>query len=83
MGMSHFQGLEWGSGSAGAEVGKKGEATELLQALSLLQNIMSPEDFAKCQVLVAPKPKREKTREQELADSGEESGKTAELGGYA
>ena len=29
---------------------------------------MSLEDFAKCQVLVAPKPKREKTREQELAD---------------
>ena len=29
---------------------------------------MSPEDFAKYQVLVAPKPKPEKTREQELAD---------------
>ena len=57
-----------GSGSAGAEVGKKGEASELVQALSLLQSIMSPEDFAKYQVLVAPKPKQEKTREQELAD---------------
>ena len=57
-----------GSGSAGAEVGKKLDAIELLQALSLFQNIMSPEDFAKYQVLVAPKPKREKTREQELAD---------------
>ena len=29
---------------------------------------MSPEDFAKYQVLVAPQPKRENTREQELAD---------------
>ena len=61
-------GADVGSGSAGTEVGKKGEASELLQALSLLQSIMSPEDFAKYQVLVAPKPKREKTREQELAD---------------
>ena len=61
-------GASVGSGSAGAEVGKKGEASELLQASSLLQSIMSPEDFAKYQVLVALKPKREKTREQELAD---------------
>ena len=29
---------------------------------------MTPEDFVKYQVLVAPKPKPEKTREQELAD---------------
>ena len=29
---------------------------------------MSPEDFTNYQVLVAPEPKREKTREQELAD---------------
>ena len=66
--MSLFQGLELAPVLLEAEVGKKGEAIELLQALSLLQNIMSPEDFAKYQVLVAPKPKREKTREQELAD---------------
>ena len=39
----------------------------MLQALSLLQRIMSPEDFVKYQVLVAP-PKPGKTREQELAD---------------
>ena len=47
---------------------KKVEASELLQALSLLQRIMTPEDFVKYQVLVAPKPKPGKTREQELAD---------------
>ena len=47
---------------------KKGEAGELLQALSLHQKNMTPEDFVKYQVLVAPKPKPEKTREQELAD---------------
>ena len=29
---------------------------------------MSPEEFAEYHVSVAPKPKREKTREQELAD---------------
>ena len=40
----------------------------MLQALSLLQRIMSPEDFVKYQVLVAPKTKPGKTREQELAD---------------
>ena len=50
----------------GHESGKKGEAGELLQALSLLQKIMTPEDFVKNQVFVAPKPKR-KTRELELA----------------
>ena len=50
-----------------AEVEKKTEASDLLQALSLLQRIMSPEDFVKYQVLVAP-PKPGKTREQELAD---------------
>ena len=53
-----------GPNAGGNEAGKKGE---LLQALSLLQSIMSPGDFAN-QVLVAPKPKLEKTREQELAD---------------
>ena len=65
------------SGTAGAGVGpspggveaeKKVEASEMLQALSLLQRIMTPEDFVKYQVLVAPKPKPGKTREQELAD---------------
>ena len=39
-----------------------------MQALSLLQKIMTPEDFVKYQVLVAPKPKPVNTREQELAD---------------
>ena len=52
----------------GVEAEKKVEAGELLQALSLLQRIMTPEDFVKYQVLVAPKPKCGKTREQELAD---------------
>ena len=47
---------------------KKVEASEMLQALSLLQRIMTPEDFVKYQVLVAPKTKTGKTREQELAD---------------
>ena len=47
---------------------KKVEASELLQALSLLQRIMTPEDFVKYQILAAPKPKPGKTREQELAD---------------
>ena len=50
------------------ETEKKAEASELLQALSLLQRIMTPEDFVKYQVLVAPKPKPGRTREQELAD---------------
>ena len=40
-------GADVGPGSGGNEVGEKGEAGELLQALSLLQKIMSPEDFAK------------------------------------
>ena len=39
-----------------------------MQALSLLQKIMTPEDFVKYQLLVTPKPKPGKTREQELAD---------------
>ena len=39
-----------------------------MQALSLLQKIMTPEVFVKYQVLMAPKPKPGKTREQELAD---------------
>ena len=53
-------------GSVDAE--KKVEASEMLQALSLLQRIMTPEDFVKYQVLVAPKTKPGKTGEQELAD---------------
>ena len=57
-----------GPSPGGNESGKKAEAGELLQALSLLQKIMTPEDFVEYQVLVAPKPKPEKTREQELAD---------------
>ena len=57
-----------GPSPGGNESGKKAEAGELLQALSLLQKIMTPEDFVKYQVLVAPEPKPEKTREQELAD---------------
>ena len=48
---------------------KKGKASELLQAVSLFQSNMSPEDFAEYQVLVAPKPKTEKKNsKQELAD---------------
>ena len=49
---------------------KKDEGGDLVQALSLLQKIMTPEDFVKYQLLVSPKPKPkpEKTREQELAD---------------
>ena len=57
-----------GPSPGGNEPGKKAEAGELLQASSLLQRIMTPEDFVKYQVLVTPKPKLEKTREQELAD---------------
>ena len=44
------------------------EDGDLVRALGLLQKIMSPEVFAKCQVMVAPEPKQRKTREQELAD---------------
>ena len=51
-----------GPGSFGDLV-KKEEAGDLVQALSLLQNIMSPEDFAKYQGTIAPKPKQKKTRE--------------------
>ena len=41
----------------------------MAQALSLLQKIMTPEDFVKYQVLITPKQKQnKKTREQELAD---------------
>ena len=36
-----------GPGLAGSDVGKKEEAGDFLQALSLLQSIVSPEDFAK------------------------------------
>ena len=39
-----------------------------MQALSLLQKIMTTEDFVKYQVLVALKPKPEKKKEHELAD---------------
>ena len=56
-----------GPSPGNAEVEKQAEASDLLQALSLLQRIMSPEDFVKYQVLVAP-PKPGKTRERELAD---------------
>ena len=56
-----------GPSPGNAEVEKKAEASDLLQALSLLQRIMSPEDFVKYQVWVSP-PKPGKTREQELAD---------------
>ena len=49
--------------------GKKDEGRDLAQALSLLQKIMTPEDFVKYQVLISPKQKQnKKTREQELAD---------------
>ena len=56
-----------GPSPGNVEAEKKAEASDLLQALSLLQRIMSPEDFVKYQVLVAP-PKPGKSREQELAD---------------
>ena len=61
------QGAGVGPSPGGNDSWKKG-AGELLQALSLLQKNMTPEDFVKYQVLVAPKPKPEKTREQVLAD---------------
>ena len=52
-----------------ADVGKKDEGGDLVQALSLLQKIMTPEDFVKYQLLISPKQKQnKKTREQELAD---------------
>ena len=59
-----------GVGPISADIGKKDEGGDLVQALSLLQKIMTPEDFVKYQLLVSPKPKPkpEKTREQELAD---------------
>ena len=57
-----------GPSPGGNEPEKKAEASELLQALSLLQRIMTPEDFVKYQVLVTPKSKLGKTREQDLAD---------------
>ena len=52
----------------GAELGKNEEGGDLLQAWSLPQKIMTPEDFAKYQGMVAPRPKQKKTREQEVAD---------------
>ena len=59
-----------GVGPISADIGKRDEGGDLVQALSLLQKIMTPEDFVKYQLLVSPKPKPkpEKTREQELAD---------------
>ena len=57
-----------GVGPMSTDVGKKDEGGDSAQALSLLQKIMTPEDFVKYQVLVAPKPKPGKTGEQELAD---------------
>ena len=42
---------------------------DFVHALSLLQSIMTPEDFVKYRGIVAPKPKpKQKNREQELAD---------------
>ena len=58
-----------GVGPMSADVGKKDEGGDSVQALSLLQKIMTPEDFVKCQLLISPKQKQnKKTREQELAD---------------
>ena len=57
-----------GPSPGGNETEKRTEASKLLQALSLLQRIMTPEAFVTYQVLVTPKSKPEKTREQELAD---------------
>ena len=58
-----------GVGPMSTDVGKKDEGRDLAQALSLLQKIMTPEDFVKYQVLISPKQKpNKKTREQELAD---------------
>ena len=58
-----------GPSPGGNEPGKKAEAGELLQALSLLhEDYLTPEDFVKYQVLLTLKPKPGKTREQELAD---------------
>ena len=58
-----------GVGPISADVGKRDEGSDLVQALSLLQKIMTPEDFVKYQLLISPKQKQnKKTREQELAD---------------
>ena len=58
-----------GVGPMSADVGKRDEGGDLVQALSLLQKIMTPEDFDKYQLLISPKQKQNKnTREQELAD---------------
>ena len=59
-----------GVGPISSDIGKKDDGGDLVQALSLLQKIMTPEDFVKYQLLVSPKPKAKpgKTREQELAD---------------
>ena len=70
------EGAGVGPSPDGIETENKVEASDLLQDLSLLQRIMSPEDFVKYQVLVAP-PKNGKTREQELADRVKNSGDDA------
>ena len=58
-----------GVGPMSTDVGNKDEGGDVAQALSLLQKIMTPEDFVKYQVMITPKPKQnKKTREQELAD---------------
>ena len=58
-----------GVGPISADVGKRDEGGDLVQALSLLKKIMTPEDFVKYQLLISPKQKQnKKTREQELAD---------------
>ena len=56
--MENFRGLVLAPVLPEQRLEKKGEASELLQALSLLQSIMSPVGFAKYRVLVAPQPKR-------------------------
>ena len=71
-----------GPSPGNVEAEKKVETNEMLQALSLLQRIMSPEDFVKYQVLVAP-PKPGKTREQELADRVKSPATTSNSGNDA
>ena len=66
-----------GVGPMSTDVGKKDESGDLAQALSLLQKIMTPEDFGKYQVLIIPKQKpNKKTREQEWADKVKSQEKT-------
>ena len=49
-------------------LGKNEKQVNCTGFVSLLRSIMSPEDFCFVPVLAAPKPKREKTREQGLSD---------------